>query len=336
MKFDPDRVRHTLSAIFREQGKDLPADLLDLAKIESQYVGSDFGRDQYAFTLRIPTRTFAKLESQLDDIATAIQGKLNRLGVDFEDGDLVSVQIFPELLVGPGAIAVPVGTAADERRIWLPGRIRLFLSHVSRVKDAVGDVKEHLLPLGIEGFVAHEDIEPQQPWQREIEIALGSMDALCAFITEDMLTSRWCDQETGFALGRGVPVIAVNYGAMPYGFLGKTQAIGGNNRDPKECAIKIADVIAKQDHLQARFTEALVEAVATAHSYAEAISSMNRLREFQKHLSEAQITRLLQSVRDNSQVREAFKVSDRIEAIAKARKVSLPPEPGTFDDDIPF
>ena len=335
MKFDPERVRHTLSAIFREQGKELPANLLEVAKIESEYVGSDFGRDQSAFTLRIPTRTFAKLESQLDDIATEIQGKLNRLGVNFEDGDLVSVQIFPELLVGPGAIGVPVGTAADERRIWLPGRIRLFLSHVSRIKDEVGEVKEHLLPFGIHSFVAHEDIEPQQLWQREIEIALGSMEVLCAFVTHDLVSSRWCDQEAGFALGRGIPVIAVNYGAVPYGFLGKSQAIGGDNRDAKECAMKIADVIAKQEHLQTRFTEALVEAVATAHSFADAIASMSRLQEFQKHLSEAQIKRLLQSARDNSQVRGAYKVPDRIDAIARARKVSLP-KPDDFDDDIPF
>src|SRR5688500_20402754 len=94
MKFDPERVRHTLSVIFREQGKEVPASLLDLAKIESEYVGSDFGRDQYAFTLRVPTRVFAKHENQLDGIASEIQAKLNRLGVNFEDGDLVSEQIF--------------------------------------------------------------------------------------------------------------------------------------------------------------------------------------------------------------------------------------------------
>lgn len=38
--------------------------------------------------------------------------------------------------------------------------------------------------------------------------------------------SEWCDQEVGYALGKGVLCIPLSKnGQMPYGFMGKIQAI---------------------------------------------------------------------------------------------------------------
>jgi hypothetical protein len=338
MAISPDQIKHTLAAIFREQANPIPAELLDIARVQLEYNGSDYGDDFYTFEMRIPVARFARIEEQLEAISSEIEQKLRRLGVSYEKGIINTVRIYPELMVGPGAISVPVATASDEKRLWKPGKIRVFLSHVSRVKDDVGAVKQALLPLGVDAFVAHEDIEPQQQWHREIEIALGTMDVLCAFVTPDFATSKWCDQETGYALGRGVPVIAVNYGAQPHGLLGKQQSIGGDNRVAAVCAAKIADVMAQQEHLQARFTEAIVEAVATANSSQDAEEGAKRLATFQEYLSDDQIKRLLVAAKENSQVREAMGVPGKIEAIAKERKVTLPPpKPASdFDDDIPF
>jgi hypothetical protein len=339
MAISAEQIRHTLSAIFHEQGKTLPAELLDTARVEIEYAGEDFQRDQYTFNLRIPPLRYAKLESRLNEIQDSIQEKLGRLGIDYQGGDLSAVRIYPELALGAGAVGVAIATPSDEKRLCIPGRIRLFLSHVSKIKDEVGAVKAELHALGIDGFVAHEDIEPQQQWQKDIEIALGSMDVLCAFMTPEYVHSPWCDQEAGFALGRGVPVVTVNYGAIPHGFLAKIQAIGGDNRDPKECATKIADVIARQEHLQSRFTKALVEAVTKATSYIDAIQGMKRLSDFSQHLSAEQVKRLLEAARDNDQVSHASGVSSKINAIARERRIVLPPPPKTgreFDDDIPF
>ena len=52
-----------------------------------------------------------------------------------------------------------------------------------------------------------------------------AMDAFAALMTEGFHDSDWTDQEVGFALARGVPVIAVKLGRDPYGFLGKFQAL---------------------------------------------------------------------------------------------------------------
>ena len=77
---------------------------------------------------------------------------------------------------------------------WSAGMFRLFGSHRSLDKGPVAEVKEKLNVLAIDLFVAHEDIEPTKEWLMVIEAALGSCDALAAFLTPNFLGSDWCDQ----------------------------------------------------------------------------------------------------------------------------------------------
>lgn len=340
MAFETEQIRHTLSTILHTQGDAIAAEVLDISRVEVSFVEHDFGRDVYSLDLRIPTVRFAQLEKDIDKIERKIQDKLWKLGLNREEEHINVVRIYPELSIGPGAIAVPVPTQTDEKRIWKPGRIRVFFSHVSRIKGPTSELKRGLAPLGIDSFVAHEDIQPTVLWHREIEFALRSMDVLCALITDDFVKSQWTDQEVGFALGRGIPVIAVRCGADPYGLLGKHQALRADMTKLAASAPRIADIIAEQDHLRPRLTEGLVEAVATAISFQDAKDGMKRVSALRGHLSDAQITRLLEAARDNSQVRNAHGVADQIHDIAVKRKVALPERrqaaADDFDDDIPF
>ena len=112
-----------------------------------------------------------------------------------------------------------------EKRIWGEEGFRVFLSHKDGFKKETAELKKKLKLFGVTCFVAHEDIKPTKEWQDEIENALSSMDAFVALITEDFHDSVWTDQEVGFALGRGVPIIPVKLGKNPYGFLAKVQAL---------------------------------------------------------------------------------------------------------------
>jgi hypothetical protein len=338
MAHEAEQIRHTLSTIFHTQGETIAAEVLDICHVEVSFFEHDFGRDIYSFDLRIPTVRFAQLERDIDEIAQKIQNKLQKLGLGGEH--IGPVRIYPEPSVGPGAIAMSVPTRTDENRIWQPGRIRLFLSHVSRIKGAASELKKALAPLGIDSFVAHEDIQPTQLWHREIEFALRSMDVLCALVTDDFVKSQWTDQEVGFALGRGISVVAVSCGADPYGLLGKHQALRADISQLAASGPRVADIISAQDHLKIRLTEGLVEAIATAISFLGAKEGMKRVSSLQTHLSDAQIIRLLEAARDNSQVRDAHGVPAQIREIAVKRKVVLPetPQAATDDseDDIPF
>jgi hypothetical protein len=102
---------------------------------------------------------------------------------------------------------------------------KLFISHLSNHKKKASDLQKVLKRYGISSFVAHEDIEPSKEWQNEIENALHTMDALTAILMDGFKESNWCDQEIGFALGKGVLIIPIKKDINPYGFIGKYQAI---------------------------------------------------------------------------------------------------------------
>ena len=80
-------------------------------------------------------------------------------------------------------------------RIWGQGGLRAFISHTNKHKDVASELKDCLHSLGVSAFVAHQDIKPNKPWQKEILRALFSMDIFLVLITEDFCQSQWTDQE---------------------------------------------------------------------------------------------------------------------------------------------
>src|SRR4029077_10001461 len=96
-------------------------------------------------------------------------------------------------------------------------RVRIFMSHTSAHRVAVGEIARFLDQIYYTTFVAHDRIEPSREWQGEIELALRTCELLVAYVTEDFKQSEWTDQEVGWALGRELVVIPVRVGAVPYG-----------------------------------------------------------------------------------------------------------------------
>lgn len=341
MPYNPDLIKHTLSTILHAQKENMAAGVLDSARAEISFVERDYNTDLYSLDLRIPAARFGQLDQlpkQVERLEEKIRDKLWKLGIDSDGSSLGKIRILPELTVGAGAVAIALPTQTDENRIWKPKYLRLFLSHVSRIKVETSALKSALWSLGIDCFVAHEDIEPSSDWIREIEFALRSMHAFCALITADYNASKFCDQEVGYALGRAAPVVLVSYDQVPYGLMGKQQAAKGKLSEPSEAAGRIFDVLAKQEQLTPMLVEGLVQSLEHAPSFLSAKASTNKVVDVGGNLSNEQVLRLLVAARDNSQVREATNVPYRIGLIAKRAKVILPPKKATvdFEDDIPF
>ena len=132
---------------------------------------------------------------------------------------------------------------------------RLFISHIALHKQIANRLKETLAPFHIAGFVAHEDINPAREWQREIERALSTMDAMLTVHTEGFSQSVWTQQEIGFALGRGVRVIAFRFGEDPRGFISKDQAILRRRRDANGIAEEVTAILTNDAATKARMAE---------------------------------------------------------------------------------
>lgn len=162
--------------------------------------------------------------------------------------------------------------------------------------------------------MAHDDIEPTKEWQLEIERALRTADALAAIITPDFVDSRWCDQEVGFAFGRGKLVIPLCKETTPHGFLGKYQGFAAKGLQAPEVAEQLFQILLNHSLTSGRMADALVENMAQAGSFQAARDAMPLLERLPK-LTPTQAARLMQSVTDNHQVAKAIRVPERISAL---------------------
>lgn len=136
------------------------------------------------------------------------------------------------------------------------GDFRLFVSHISKDKLIATRLKAALVPFGISGFVAHEDIHPTLAWMDEVERGLHTMDALLAVHTKGFALSSWTQQEVGFALGKNIMIISFKWGEDPTGFIGKHQALPRESRTAEQIATLIDKLLAADDRTKERLQEA--------------------------------------------------------------------------------
>lgn len=274
----------------------------------------------HAITLTVPEDIFLGLIEAKDELQSRITADLNKL--DNSQNEFVS-QVFIEMSTtdedrwreASGVYRPPMAAhsvPADAlQRIWGPLHVRVFLSHKATVKVQTSRLKQSFSRCGIAAFVAHEDIEPTQEWQREIERALFSMDALVALLTSDFHDSNWTDQEVGVAIGRGVPLVAVRLGCDPYGLMGKGQGLGGCTlSDTHSIAARVFQVLVKRLSDKSRLFECALAAYADSDSFADSAWKVQYLLASFQDLGASQVARVLAVYGANSQNKLSFRGRD--------------------------
>ncbi len=299
------------------------------AKIsESTYDNWNGGTYYYTLSLEIPVRLFAQIEPKLTQTEQTIRLKIGSVVRETGNQVLTNVVITPALQQAPVSAATQV-PGVEVEHLWEAGVVRVFLSHVSAHKASISQLKQELSKFGISPFVAHEDIEPSREWQCEIELALRSMHVLVALLTPEFHQSNWTDQEVGFALCRGVPIVSVRLGLDPYGFIGKQQALSGRLETPGLLASAIVDALLCQPATAAIMRDSLVLALEKSASFAVSKLIAPKLESIARFTPE-QLTRMEAACRANVDVRDAFGVPAKIRGIISR----LRPRPR--EDDIPF
>lgn len=241
------------------------------------------------------------------------------------DDDLLALS---EYVLGEPEALVPDGAGP-----WEEGAaFKLFLTHLAKHREFVGHVQTVLAWEGIDSFVAHNDIEPSAEWVSEIEIALWTCDALAAFLHEGFRESNWCDQEVGFVFGRRKPLVPLAIDLMPYGFLGKHQAIPCKDMTPNALARRIADALINRNDTRQAMIDAQLDAFIGAHSYDHSNGIAKRLSRVVT-VSDWTAERLkkLEKALDNSQVAQGYDAAPWAKRIIREHDTSPAPE-----DDVPF
>jgi hypothetical protein len=162
--------------------------------------------------------------------------------------------------LGIGAQGVALSAPANWSGTSL---FRLFISHISKEKLKATRLKECLVPYGVSGFVAHEDIHPTLEWQDEITRALFHMDAFIAMHTPGFSASVWTQQEIGFAVARGVKIVSLKMGEDPTGFISRRQALPRLNKKAEEIAKEIDELLSKDSLTNVRLASAKTSLTAS-------------------------------------------------------------------------
>jgi hypothetical protein len=207
-------------------------------------------------------------------------------------------------LIGDSALAPGAGS-------WKEGYTKVFLSHTSANRKLAGEVRAKLLGEGIDLFVAHDVIETDKEWIEEIKVALVTCEVLVALFTKDFRDSSWCDQEVGHALGRGIKVVSVKYGADPHGFVFPKQAFEVSPDDP-QAATKIAKEICRLVKGEEPTSipdpaTAAVRKYARSRSFDQARQNLQPLLKLAASDWTPQMVDLVETARrENSQVADAY------------------------------
>ncbi len=202
--------------------------------------------------------------------------------------------------------SLPTDPEAD-RRLWAAGFCRCFLSHTSNRKKRAASLKGQLEDYGCDVFVAHEDIEPTVVWLDEIQAALASCHCLIAWVTDDFHDSLWTDQEVGFVLGRGLPVVPIRAGNDPYGLMGKLQAVPFKKAASSNVAEAIFTALNGKNETAQFVASGAVQAFLDSGSFAEAKRRM-AIVERLTAITPALRQRLSEAAATNNQIADSFGV----------------------------
>jgi TIR domain len=292
----------------------------------------DGGTDIWALRLEVPVHIFAPLEASIRDIEKAIDALLTYFNRQYPGDSLREATITPIAAGAAPAGQRMVPSELEVRRLWPAGRFRLFLSHVSNHKITAVTLRDALALRGIHAFVAHEDIEPTLEWQHEIELGLRSMHALAALLTPDFHASKWTDQEVGWALGRGVPVVPLRAGFDPYGLVGKIQGVPGKIGQPRKFAARIAETLLANPHTCEEMRRAAVIAFQESNS-GDMAKALCQLLTRIKDATKEEKAIIWEACAKNLQVKGADGV---LSSIYSAFGTPPTPKPLPSADDIPF
>jgi hypothetical protein len=260
-----ERYLAALSKLYAQEGKRELQEIIVNAQVRVQeewsYDNWNGGTYGHALFLIIPEALFLGSVATKDELQKQISQDLNKIHNvqnEFIQEVFIEMEVLEDsewrrdsgLLVAGKRVVLPDAT----KRLWEEDRFRLFLSHKVEVKKETSELKASVGLLGVSCFVAHEDIHPTKEWQDEIENALVTMDGFVALLTDNFHESDWTDQEVGYALARGVPLIAVRLGRNPYGFIGKFQALSSTW---ETAPMNIFRILIKQDRMFSAYVHAL-------------------------------------------------------------------------------
>lgn len=288
-------------------------DLIDAASIHIEpateydnWNGGTFGHDVFLF-MADEKMSLVDLDNQAQ-ILDRIREDLNKATPDIENEYVRAVHLAAFDAGDPQSQAAVPFTREPRARpedvgLWRENCLRLFISHRDAHKAVAHALADALEPFGVSSFVAHDTIKPMREWQSEILSGLMTMEVMLVLLTDNFHESEWTDQEVGFALGKGIPIVTVKVGRTdPRGFLSAKQAMKGSLDDMANCATNVHRLLVNEIGQEGRLKAILIEAFINSPNYLESMSRLERLIETTDRLTDAEFRKIVAGYEKNDQL----------------------------------
>ena len=349
-----------LHATYSRTGKQFLGEIISVSRFvvieDTDYDNWNGGVHGHDLKLFLPLDVLGQIElDDVSEVASALQQDLNKLTTSIANEYIAAVHLEMEDEADPDfrkSIAFsPRRTAKPEAvHFWKPAFARVFVSHRDQHKVAARSLAEALSTYGISSFVAHDTIKPMSEWRAEIMKGLETMEVMLLFLTDDFEESCWTNQEVGYALGNGVPVVSLKLGRKdPPGFVSHLQAFKGRPESPAASARGLFPLIVDALGRQERLQEMMIRSFVEAGSFADAIERFDRMREVVTKLSPAEVKTIADGFRSNGQLRgcaylgngrlKKFLESltgDRFEIVGEDIRKLAVDKPAPTWDEVPF
>lgn len=102
---------------------------------------------------------------------------------------------------------------------------KAFISYSTYDKFVAAEIAKAVRVLGLEPFLAHDDISISEVWRDRILAELNACDLFVPLLSRDFKQSDWCPMECGYIVARpGVTILTLSLdGTWPFGFLAAIQ-----------------------------------------------------------------------------------------------------------------
>lgn len=323
---------------------------------DTHYDSWNGGQYFHDVVLFLPLEQLGRIDiDDLEEIAEAIAGKLNKCALAFEDEFFNKVRFElsdesdPEFAQATAFSPNPP-INPDALSFWKPGFARVFISHRDSHKIQARELSDALEEYGMSCFVAHDTIQPMKLWRSEIIKGLRSMELMLLFLTDDFADSWYCHQEVGYAMGRDVPIISLKLGSKdPPGFVSEVQAVRGDPDKSIDAAKKLFPLIGAALKREGRLQEVLVNSFVEAPSWTDAKSRFDLMNAQVRKLTDVQVTQIADAFHNSDQLHGSGYLTSNYNRLRKfmertaggewtirGRSLSRASNPDPIGDDVPF
>ncbi|MDU0348169.1 toll/interleukin-1 receptor domain-containing protein [Actinomyces sp. MRS3W] len=187
--------------------------------------------------------------------------------------------------------------------------MKVFLSYNEDPEGTAAATELHgaLSTMHVDAVMAQHSIRPGADWEQTIRTQLEASAALISVGTKGYSTRPWCQQEVGWALGRHVPILWIQYAEteVPAGFLARNQALLPEHPEQADSiAEQVLQWLAGQKNTRDQLVAGLLSALKHSNSFKETRQCAAALA-LAGTLSESEWSRVVDAAESNRQVRDA-------------------------------